>query len=81
MEPVWKKKAVAKANGDFISIRTRSDLGMSLDDPSAKEHLFPCDISEEVLGRAILEALAESRQLTLEEFTALRMMTAERYTS
>jgi hypothetical protein len=63
----WRPQASASNNGDFISIETYSSHGLAIGDPIANEHLLTPDASEEDLGLAILDALKQSRFLSLEE--------------
>jgi len=61
--PPKKQFADAKSNNDLICIRTYSGYWSSAPDPLGKMHLFAPDVTDEVLGTAILDALACSRFL------------------
>jgi hypothetical protein len=78
-EPKARKWAGAVNNGDFIQIKTYSGYRLALADPMAKEHYLEPDAPDEVLGKAMLDALAQSRALTLEQSTELRFTSEERY--
>lgn len=75
----WKPLASAKNNGDFISVEAYSGYLMALADPQATEFLLNPEASDEELGRVTLEALKQSRFLSLEEATELRVNASESY--
>jgi hypothetical protein len=75
----WKSSAEASNNGDFISIKTYSSYGLLIADPTATEHLLNPDASDVQLGRAVLDALKQSRFLSVEEEVALRVNAKENY--
>jgi hypothetical protein len=54
-------------NGDFICVETFSGLGMMGRDPQGARHFLPSNVSDEIFGAAVLDALAQSRILTLGE--------------
>lgn len=67
MEPKHQKWASAYFNGDFIAVSTRSGYRGTARDPQGCEtHLSP-DASNETLGRSVLDAVACSRFLKLDE--------------
>jgi hypothetical protein len=78
-EPVWKSRATAVENGDFIAIRADSGYRLAIADPTAKEHLLEPDAPDHALGLAVSEALAQSRFLTLEESRALESAATKWY--
>lgn len=55
-------------NEKFLCIVAQSGRGMTQQDPDSAQHLLPLDSSDEALGMAVLDALTNSRVLTLEEF-------------
>ncbi len=55
------------SNGDFICVETYSGYRRIAGDPQGAMHLLPPDADNEALGTAILDSLARSRFLTLEE--------------
>ncbi|WP_158696502.1 contact-dependent growth inhibition system immunity protein, partial [Cronobacter dublinensis] len=52
---------------EFISVETYSGLGMVARDPLFPPHLLSPESDDESIGKAILEALSDSRTLTLSE--------------
>ncbi|MDK1192364.1 contact-dependent growth inhibition system immunity protein [Cronobacter dublinensis] len=52
---------------EFISIETYSGLGMVASDPLFPPHLLSPESDDETIGKAILQALSDSRTLTLFE--------------
>lgn len=78
-EPSRKRFAVAMANGDLISVRSYSMYRLAHADPKAPEHILSPDVDDEVLGRAALSGLQNSRFLSLDESTQLRATEPERY--
>ena len=67
MEPRKMTWAESFSNGDFISVETYSGRGMTGRDPEGSQHLLEPDANDEALGIALLDAMARSRFLTLEE--------------
>ena len=63
----WNPSAGLKANADFICINSYSGYRSTAIDLTGKQYVFVLDASDEDLGRAVLDALANSRFLTLEE--------------
>ena len=59
--------ASAVANERFICVETYSGLRRVGRDPLGKQHLLELDTSDDVLGNALLDALAHSRFLTVDE--------------
>jgi hypothetical protein len=54
--------AGAKYNGDFYCVETLSGYrGSCTLDPKGKQHLLPPEVSDEILGLAVRDALAHSR--------------------
>ena len=78
-KPIWKNYAEALYNGDFVSIKTYSGYGIAMADPKAPKHLFAPDVSNETLGKAVLESLDQSRALSVEETETLRSKVPENY--
>ena len=76
-EPIWRSRARAGNNGDFISIETYSGYRLPMADPEAPEHILESDVSDEVLGNALLAALTQSRFLSTEEARVLRLTISE----
>lgn len=70
-KPIWKLSISAKNNGDFISLQAYSGYRLAVIDPEATEYLFAPDVSNEMLGKAVLAALKQSRFLPYEEAIAL----------
>jgi hypothetical protein len=68
MEVIWKKWASVDANGDFIFIETRSGPEPAVPDPLGESFYLPPDASDEVLGEAVLKALAKSRIIDPKDF-------------
>ena len=62
-----RKRASAVENGDFVCVETESGHGSTAWDPEAKQHLLPPDVSDDELGQAVLDALAHSRHMSVEE--------------
>ncbi|HQS84959.1 MAG TPA: contact-dependent growth inhibition system immunity protein [Alphaproteobacteria bacterium] len=77
---IWKKRAMSKNNGDFISIESYSGhINPNMADPSAPEYLLEVDSSDEIIGKNIIEALKNSRPLSLEEHRNTAKNLAESY--
>lgn len=66
-DPVWIKTVGVENNGDFISIQAYSGYDSIMVDPTAVEHFFVADVSNEVLGTAVLESFKQCRRLSYEE--------------
>jgi hypothetical protein len=62
------KRAAALTNQDFICIETYSGRGRLGADPQAAQHLLRPDVADELLGRAVLDALKFSRFLSMDEY-------------
>ena len=62
--------AAAISNGDFICVDTYSGYRGMQRDPQGKQHLLAPDASNEALGFALLDALAHSRAIAIEEIPA-----------
>lgn len=67
MNPTKKSWAEAKANQEFIELETYSGYWNFLPDPHGKKFHFPITVSDEELGRGVLEALSASRILKPQE--------------
>lgn len=67
IEVVKQKWASAFCNGDFYLVATCSGYRRSKRDPLGKEYLLPPAVSSEELGIALLDSLAHSRFLSLDE--------------
>ena len=78
-ESAWGSRATAYSNGDFISIETCSGRGLIMPDPEAPEHLFSPEVSNELLGMGVVEALNHSKFLSIEEAGTLQENTPEYY--
>jgi CDI immunity protein len=67
-----KKRACARAlaNDEFFCIETSSGHARMGRDPQGKQHLLTPDTSDDALGSALLDALAHSRFLKVEEIAA-----------
>lgn len=78
-QPTWKKKARAKNNGDFISIKAYSGYRVAMADPTAKEYILEPGVSDEVLGKAVKESLQSSRHLSIEEDDELYAQISQNY--
>ena len=76
---LWKSEASASNNGDFVSIQTYSGYSLSMIDPEAKEHLLSPNASDEELGKAVLDALDQSRFLPIEQARSLRLNVEQNY--
>ena len=77
---VWDPLVKAKNNGDFISIESYSGYAnANMADPSAPEFLLEVEASDEILGKSIVEALNNSRPLSLEEHRNTAKNLAENY--
>lgn len=64
------KSASAYWNGDFYLIETLSGRGLNGRDPEGKQHTLQPDASAKELGEAMIDALAHSRLLSIEEATS-----------
>jgi hypothetical protein len=76
---IWKASASAKENGDFISLKAYSGYSLEIADPQAIEHLLEPDASDEEIGKAILEVLKQSRFLSYDEASSLRLNAMENF--
>lgn len=79
MERVLWPKAYVISNGDFISVKTYSDRGRSLQDHLAPEYMLAPDVSDEDLGGALLAALSLSRLLDFNDPDYTNEVAEERY--
>lgn len=61
-------RAAVFCNQDFLCISTQSTGLLAYAEPSAKPLYLPSDVSDEILGKSIRNALALSKQVGLEEF-------------
>lgn len=52
---------------EFLLIETQSGLGMVAADPLFPSHLLPTNADNQSIGEVILQALSDSRTLTVEE--------------
>jgi hypothetical protein len=75
----WKPSSTALTNGDFISIEAYSGYSMLIADPKATEYLLEPEISDKALGDVVLNSLKQSRFLSIEEATELRINGKENY--
>lgn len=55
-DSVWLKTVGIENNGDFISIQAYSGYDSIMVDPTTVEYFFVADVSNEVLGTAVLES-------------------------
>lgn len=55
------------STNEFLLIETKSGLGMVSSDPLFPSHLLPPDADEQSIGETILQALSDSRTLTVKE--------------
>ena len=78
-ESDWKKRAYVKSNGDFVSIKTYSGYSMPLPDPTVPEKLLDHNVSNEMLGEAILNSVQHSKFLPIEQARALRLNVEQNY--
>jgi len=62
-EPKKTLRATAKANGDFIDLRTLSGYRLAMLDCEGKHYHLPVNVSNEDLGRAVADVLSASRLL------------------
>lgn len=79
VERVLWPEAYILSNGDFISVKTYSDFGWSVQDHLAPAHVLAPDISDEDLGRAVLAALSLSRLLAFDDPDYTNEVVEERY--
>ena len=77
-EPLRIKCAGVEYNGDFICIQAYSGYNFLMADPTTTEYLLIADTPNEVLGKAVLDALKQSRFLSYKEECALEKV-AEKY--
>ncbi|TDB61618.1 MULTISPECIES: contact-dependent growth inhibition system immunity protein [Photorhabdus] len=59
--------ATAMFNGDFYSVKTYSGNGLLRADPLGSKHLLQPIVSDQELGKAVLDALSKSRIISLDE--------------
>ncbi|WP_445375073.1 contact-dependent growth inhibition system immunity protein [Photorhabdus tasmaniensis] len=59
--------ASAMFNGDFYSVKTYSGNGLLREDPLGSKHLLQPIVSDQELGKAVLDALSKSRIISLDE--------------
>lgn len=78
-DPVWIKTVGVENNGDFISIQAYSGYDSIMVDPTAIEYFFVADVSNEVLGEAVLESFKQCRFLSYEEAHALAQQADQFY--
>lgn len=78
-EPVRTWRAVAKANDDFVDLRTLSGYRTAVWDLQGKHYQFSLSVSNEELGAAVVDVLESSRFLDAQGTTALRSVVPEQY--
>lgn len=78
-DPVWIKTVGVENNGDFISIQAYSGYDSIMVDPTAIEYFFVADVSNEVLGEAVLESFKQCRFLPCEEAYTLAQQADQFY--
>lgn len=78
-EPSRVDRASAKANDDFIDLRTLSGYRLALLDPAGKHYHFAPDVGDVELGNAVIDVLDASRFLEHGEATALRANVEKTY--
>ena len=77
---LWEPLVKAKNNGDFISIKSYSGYAnANLADRNAPEFLLEENISHEMLGKAIIESLKNSKPLSREEHRQTALNLGENY--
>jgi hypothetical protein len=62
-------------NEKFLCIEALSGRGMMQADPDSAQHLLSLDVGDEMLGRAVQDALVHSRLLTMEEIAVFFNLT------
>lgn len=62
-EPKYRKWASVYFNGDFYLASTSSGYGHCVSDPAGFEGYLPHSATDDELGKAVLEAIAQSRFL------------------
>jgi hypothetical protein len=65
-------RATAKANDDFIDLKTLSGYRLALLDPQGKHYHFAPTVSDIELGNAVVSVLEASRFMTPDEAAVLR---------
>jgi hypothetical protein len=78
-EKDWIKNSCSSINEKFISIRPCSGYTMSVIDFTQPEFLFDISVSDEDLGKAVVESLKNSRFLELEKAYELEDICKEHY--
>ena len=78
-EPIRTWRAVAKANSDFIDLRTLSGYRTAVWDLQGKHYQFSLSVSDEELGAAVIDVLESSRFLDAQGATALRSGVLDQY--
>jgi hypothetical protein len=73
--------AEASANDEFVCIQTYSGYRLPVRDPQARQYLLSPGVDDGTLGEAVVESLAASRFLALEEANALMESRGERYSA
>lgn len=63
MDFVFKQRASAYCNGDFILLETKSGYRSVKTDPEAPRRMLAMDAEAVVIGRAVLDTLQRSRQI------------------
>jgi hypothetical protein len=78
-EKAFVKRSSSKINNKFINIESYSGYSLKFSDPEAPEFLFDITVSNEDLGKAVLESLKNSRFLELEKAYELEEICQENY--
>lgn len=78
-EYIGQKWTNAKITQEFIEIATQSSSGRLLEDPRVEPAVLALSVSEEMLGQAVLNALNQSRLLSLEESAAIESILDQSY--
>ncbi len=72
-EKDWIKRAYAQMNRKFINIGSYVGHGLSMPNFEEQEFFFDLDICDEKLGEALILSVNNSKFLSLEESTRMRM--------
>lgn len=70
-QPIWNQQTSAYLNKKLFLIKALSGYRAGLMDPLATDYCLAPDCADAELGQAVLNSLAESRALTIEEDYAL----------
>ena len=76
---IWKHNISVKHTEKFYRLKAYSGYALQFGDPEADEILLDPEVSDEMLGQAVLDTLKQSRHMPYEKACILKQDLQERY--